>query len=172
MLISHPLADTPWALWIAGSLRAAGHEVILDLADTSFAQRLAGARYSSACPILLLLSAEHRATVNDWQLLACSPALVGRLMSLRLDACEPPHALRALPSRSLHGLDEEDALEIVLNLAGGVRRDRLQAPALPAIPFSRDGSIADSGPAGAGSPQAGLDSSPSGAESPQARRAR
>jgi hypothetical protein len=132
VLVSHPLADEPWAHWIATSLRAAGHEVILDAADTSFAQRLTEARHSSTGPILLLLSAEHRATATDWELLIRSPALVGRLIILRLDACEAPRALRALPCRSLHGLDEEEALEILLNLAGGIRREKLRTRGLPA----------------------------------------
>jgi hypothetical protein len=125
MLISHPLADEPWAQWIANALRAAGHEVVLDPADTTFASRLIEARHTSTGPVLLLLSAEHRATAADWELLVRSPALVGRLIILRLDGCEAPRALRALPGRSLHGLDEEDALEVLLNLAGGIRREKL-----------------------------------------------
>ncbi|GIE30047.1 hypothetical protein Ait01nite_030920 [Actinoplanes italicus] len=147
MLISHPLADEPWAEWIANSLRAAGHEVVLDPADATFAQRLTEARHSGTGPILLLLSAEHRAVATDWELLVRSPALVGRLITLRLDACEAPRALRALPCRNLHGLDEEEALEVLLNLAGGVRREKVRTHGLPAVPFSRDGSFADSGQA-------------------------
>ncbi|MEU4623078.1 toll/interleukin-1 receptor domain-containing protein [Actinoplanes sp. NPDC023801] len=126
VLISHPLADEPWAQWIAGALRAAGHEVVLDPADPAFAQRLTEARHSGTGPVLLLLSAEHRATATDWELLVHSPALVGRLITVRLDACEAPRVLRALPCRSLHDLDEEEALEIVLNLAGGIRREKLR----------------------------------------------
>jgi hypothetical protein len=128
VLVSHPPADEPWAQWIANALRAAGHEVVLDPADTAFAHRLVEARHSSTGPVMLLLSVEHRATAADWELLVRSPALVGRLIILRLDGCEAPHVLRTLPCRSVHGLDEEDVLEILLNLTGGIRREKLGTP--------------------------------------------
>ena len=121
VLVSHTPADEPWAQWISGSLRAAGHEPVLDPADRTFAHRLAGG-LGSPGPVLLLLSAEHRATSDDWALLIRTPTLAGRLMALRLDICEAPRTLRAIPCRSLHGLDEEDALETLLTLVGGIRR--------------------------------------------------
>ncbi|GAA4963926.1 toll/interleukin-1 receptor domain-containing protein [Actinoplanes utahensis] len=121
VLVSHSPADEPWAQWIDTSLRAAGHETRLDPADRAFAHRLAGG-LGSPGPVLLLLSGEHRATAEDWALIIRTPALTGRLMALRLDICEAPRALRAIPCRSLHGLDEEDALETLLTLVGGVRR--------------------------------------------------
>lgn len=121
VLVSHTPADEPWAQWIGTSLRAAGHETLLDPADRSFAHRLAGG-LGGADPVLLLLSAEHRATSEDWALLISAPALTGRLTAIRLDICEAPRALRAIPCRSLHGLDEEEALETLLTLVGGIRR--------------------------------------------------
>ncbi len=132
MLVSHSPADEPWAQWIAVSLRAAGHEVRLDPADTAFASRLTEGRFSSTGPVLVLLSGEHRGTPADWALLAGASTLVGRLIALRLDTCEAPRALRAIPCRSLHGLDEEDALELVLAVAGGIRREKLRTRGLPA----------------------------------------
>ncbi|MBW6436718.1 toll/interleukin-1 receptor domain-containing protein [Actinoplanes hulinensis] len=121
VLVSHAVADEPWAQWIALELRAAGHDVHLDPAGPGFVRRLAGG-LGGTTPVLLLISAEHRATAADWATLLRAPAIVGRLIVLRLDAAELPRALRALPCRSLHGLDEEDALELLLNLAGGIRR--------------------------------------------------
>ncbi|WP_433794050.1 toll/interleukin-1 receptor domain-containing protein [Actinoplanes sp. CA-252034] len=131
VLVSHSAADEPWAQWISASLRAAGHEVRLDPAGPAFAERLAEGRFSSTGPVLLLLSAEHRGAPADWSLLAGASTLVGRLIALRLDGCEAPRALRAIPCRSLHGLDEEDALELVLSLAGGLRREKLRTRGLP-----------------------------------------
>ncbi|MEU8658597.1 toll/interleukin-1 receptor domain-containing protein [Actinoplanes philippinensis] len=131
-LVSHSPADEPWAQWIATTLRAAGHEVHLDPADPAFAGRLTEGRFSSTGPVLVLLSAEHRGTPADWALLAAASTLVGRLIALRLDGCEAPSALRAIPCRSLHGLDEEDALEVVLAIAGGLRREKLRTRGLPA----------------------------------------
>ncbi|MEV0899303.1 toll/interleukin-1 receptor domain-containing protein [Actinoplanes sp. NPDC049802] len=121
VLVSHAPADEPWAQWIALELRAAGHDAHLDPADNGFTHRLA-AGLGGTGPVLLLISAEHRATAGDWATLLGAPATVGRLIVLRLDAVELPRALRALPCRSLHGLDEEDALEVLLTLVGGVRR--------------------------------------------------
>lgn len=131
MLVSHSPADEPWAHWITVCLRAAGHEVHLDPADGTFAARLAEGRFSSTGPVLVLLSGEHRATPADWALLASASTLVGRLVALRLDAGEPPQALRAVPCRSLHGLGEEDALEVVLAVAGGIRREKVRTTGLP-----------------------------------------
>jgi hypothetical protein len=131
VLVSHSPADEPWAQWIATSLRAAGHEVRLDPVDAAFADRLTEGRFSSTGPVLVLLSAEHRGTPADWALLAGASTLVGRLVALRLDICEAPRALRAIPCRSLHGLDEEDALELVLAVAGGIRREKLRTRGLP-----------------------------------------
>jgi hypothetical protein len=131
VLVSHSPADEPWAQWISISLRAAGHEVRLDPADAGFATRLTEGRFSSTGPVLVLLSAEHRGTLADWALLAGASTLVGRLIALRLDPFEAPRALRAIPCRSLYGLDEEDALELVLAIAGGIRREKLRTRALP-----------------------------------------
>ncbi|MDR6322837.1 toll/interleukin-1 receptor domain-containing protein [Actinoplanes couchii] len=122
VLVSHASADEPWAQWIAGSLRAAGHPARLDPADRAFARRLCAAP-PGPDPVLLLLSAEHRATPADWTMLAQAPTLAGRLFAVRLDAGAAPRALRPLPCRSLHGLDEEEALEVLLALAGGIRRE-------------------------------------------------
>ena len=122
VLVSHTPADEPWAQWIALALRAAGHETTLEPAGSGFAQRLTEGQLSSTDTVLLLLSTEHRATDGDWAAIARSPTLAGRLLALRLDPAGPPPALRATPCRSLHGLDEEDALETILTLVGGIHR--------------------------------------------------
>ncbi|MDI6098102.1 toll/interleukin-1 receptor domain-containing protein [Actinoplanes sp. NEAU-A12] len=128
VIVSHAAADEPWAQWIALTLRAAGYETHLDPAGDSFARRLTEGHVSSTDAVLILLSAEHRASEADWAWIVRSPALVGRLLALRLDTAEPPSALRAIPCRSLHGLDEEDALEVVLTLVGGIRRHPSECP--------------------------------------------
>ncbi|SDT65567.1 toll/interleukin-1 receptor domain-containing protein [Actinoplanes derwentensis] len=129
VLVSHATADEPWAQWIAGALRAAGYETRLDPADSAFAARLSGTHLDGG-HVLLLLSAEHRATHADWTLLAQTPALVGRLFTVRLDAAGTPRPLHAIPGRSLHGLDEEDALETLLTLTGGIPRKNIGEPGL------------------------------------------
>ena len=122
VFVSHATADEPWAQWIALTLRAAGIETHLDPADSGFTRLLTEGHVGGTDAVLILLSAEHRATDADWISIARSPALAGRLLALRLDTAEPPPALRAIPCRSLHGLDEEDALEVILTLVGGIRR--------------------------------------------------
>lgn len=132
MLVSHSPADEPWARWIATALRAAGHEVRRTPAGTAFAGHLAEERSSSDGPVLVLLSAEHRGTAADWSQLAAlhagTSASDGRLIALRLDDCEVPPALHAVPCPSLHGLDEEDALELVLLLVGGTQTTTERCP--------------------------------------------
>jgi hypothetical protein len=121
IFVSHAAPDEPWAQWIALELRAAGHDVILQSAGSDFAHRIAVA-LSGTDSVLILWSAVHRGTDDDWTRVAGTPAVPGRLVALRLDAADPPRPLRALPCRSLHGLDEEDALDLLLSLVGGPRR--------------------------------------------------
>ena len=47
-----------------------------------------------------------------------TPPPVGCLAVLCLDAAEPPEPLRSSPCHSLHGLDEEDARELLLRIVG------------------------------------------------------
>ncbi|WP_328466760.1 toll/interleukin-1 receptor domain-containing protein [Actinoplanes sp. NBC_00393] len=115
IFVFHAAPDEPWAQWIALELRAAGHEVNLESAGTDFVQRIEVA-LSGTDSALVLVSAVHRATDDEWARIARSP---DRLIVLYLDAAAPPEPLCALPGRSLHGLDEEDALELLLNLVGG-----------------------------------------------------
>ena len=121
VFVSHAAPDELWAQWIALQLRAAGHDVQLESAGSDFAQRIVVA-LSGTDPVLVLLSAVHRGTDDDWLRVAGAPAPPGRLIALRLDTSEPPGALQALLPRSLHGLDEEDALDLLLSLVGGPRR--------------------------------------------------
>ena len=118
ILVSHAAPDRPWAQWIARELRAAGHDVYLECAGSDFAQRITVA-LSGTDSVLVLLSAVHRGTDDDWIRLNAAPAAPGRLVTVRLDAADPPRPLQALPCRSLHGLDEEDALDVLLSLVGG-----------------------------------------------------
>ncbi|MBG0565761.1 toll/interleukin-1 receptor domain-containing protein [Actinoplanes aureus] len=122
IFVSHAAPDEPWAQWIALELRAAGHDVHLESAGSDFAQRIAVA-LSGTDPVLVLLSAVHRGTDDDWRHVAGTPAPPGRLITLCLDTAEPPGPLRALPCRSLHSLDEEDALDLLMSLVGGPRRN-------------------------------------------------
>jgi hypothetical protein len=117
IFVFHAAPDEPWAHWIALELRAAGHEVNLESAGTDFVQRIEAA-LSGPDSVLVLVSAVHRATDDDWARIAGAS---GRPIVLCLDAAGPPGPLCALPCRSLHGLDEEDALELLLNLVGGPR---------------------------------------------------
>ncbi|MFC7533493.1 toll/interleukin-1 receptor domain-containing protein [Actinoplanes sp. GCM10030250] len=119
IFVSHAVPDGPWAQWIALELRAAGHEVNLDPAGADFASRIAVA-LSGSDPVVVLLSAEHRGTESDWAGLSC-PAPPGRLILVGLDATGAPPPLSAMTCHSLHGLDEEDALDLLLGLVGGPR---------------------------------------------------
>ena len=122
VFVSHAALDEPWAQWIALELRAAGHEVTVEAAGSHFAQRIAAA-LSGTGFVLVLISAVHRGTDDDWSRVAGIPAAPGRLITLRLDATAPPRPLHGLPCRSLYGLDEEDALDLLLGLVGGPRRN-------------------------------------------------
>jgi hypothetical protein len=121
IFVSHAVPDGPWAQWIALELRAAGHEVTLDPAGADFAERISTA-LSGDGPVIVLFSAEHRGADTDWTRVLQTPAPAGRLIVLRVDAAEPPPSLSGLPRRSLYGLDEEDALDLLLSLVGGPRR--------------------------------------------------
>lgn len=121
VLLSYAPADAVWAQWINGSLQAAGHVVEMLPAGVDFAHRLAVA-LSGADPVIVLVSAEHRASSSDWALVPVSP----RLTVVRLDSVPVPAPLRAANCESVHNLDEEEALEILLSAVGG-----------PQNPFSR-----------------------------------
>ncbi|GIF04439.1 toll/interleukin-1 receptor domain-containing protein [Actinoplanes siamensis] len=121
VLLSFAPADALWAQWIRGALQAAGHTVEMLPAGTGFAHRIASA-LAGADPVIILVSAEHRASHSDWSAVPVSTGLT----VLRLDSCPVPPALRAADCESLHDLDEEEALEILMAAVGG-----------PQSPFSR-----------------------------------
>ncbi len=120
VLVSYAPADSPWADWMARALTAAGHQVELQIANADFADRIAGSQ-SGHSPVLVLLSAEHRGRATDWAALAALQP-PGRVIALCLDPAAPPPALRGPCCHSLHGLDEEETLDLLLALVGGPRR--------------------------------------------------
>ncbi|MBB2941805.1 hypothetical protein FB565_001509 [Actinoplanes lutulentus] len=113
ILVSHAVPDGPWAEWITHELRAAGYAVDVHIARTDFVERLLAA-LSGSDPVLVLLSAEHPGVAADWQRITDAG---GDLVPLCLDASTP-----ALTCRSLHGLDEEEVLELLLGLLDRPRR--------------------------------------------------
>jgi hypothetical protein len=121
VLLSYTPADAAWAQWINGSLQAAGHVVKMLPAGVDFVHRIAVA-LSGPDPVIVLVSAEHRATESDWHRV---PVTAG-LIVFRLDSGPAPAALCAATCKSLHNLDEEEALEILMGTVGG-----------PQNPFSR-----------------------------------
>ncbi|WP_436522387.1 toll/interleukin-1 receptor domain-containing protein [Actinoplanes sp. HUAS TT8] len=121
VLLSYTLADAVWAQWINRSLQAAGHAVEMAPAGVDFAHRLSIA-LSGPDPVIILVSAEHRGTASEWSRVPVTPTLT----VLRLDAVPAPAALRAANCKSLHDLDEEEALEILMTVVDG-----------PQNPFSR-----------------------------------
>ncbi len=121
VLLSYTPADSVWAQWINGSLQAAGHAVEMVPAAVDFAHRLAVA-LSGPDKVIILVSAEHRASDNEWARLPITKTLT----VFCLDAVPAPAALRAATCKSLHDLDEEEALEVLLTTIQG-----------PQNPFSR-----------------------------------
>ncbi|MFI1988235.1 toll/interleukin-1 receptor domain-containing protein [Actinoplanes sp. NPDC020271] len=109
VLVSHAPADTVWAQWINESLQAAGHAVEMLPAGVDFADRLALA-LSGSDRVIVLVSAEHRASESDWSQVPITTALT----VLRLDSVPTPAPLRAADCKSLHDLDEEEALEVLM----------------------------------------------------------
>ncbi|GAA2867633.1 hypothetical protein Acy02nite_09910 [Actinoplanes cyaneus] len=110
VLVSYAPADAVWAQWINGSLQAAGHTVELAPAGFDFADRLAVA-LSGPDRVIVLVSAEHRASASDWSRVPITPALT----VLRLDSVPVPAPLRAANCKSLHDLDEEEAMEVLMS---------------------------------------------------------
>jgi hypothetical protein len=121
VLLSYTPADSVWAQWINGSLQAAGHAVEMLPAAVDFAHRLALA-LSGPSQVIVLVSAEHRASEKEWSQVPITKALT----VFRLDAVPAPAALRDATCKSLHDLDEEEALEVLLTTIQG-----------PQNPFSR-----------------------------------
>src|SRR5690349_3267526 len=121
VLLSYASADAVWAQWIGESLQAAGYAVEKLPAGVDFAHRIADA-LSGPDPVIVLVSAEHRASESDWDRVPVAAGLV----VLSLDGTEFPAALRAANCKSLHELDEEEALEVLMVALGG-----------PQNPFSR-----------------------------------
>ncbi|WP_157441069.1 toll/interleukin-1 receptor domain-containing protein [Actinoplanes awajinensis] len=121
VLLSYATADALWAQWINRSLQAAGHAVQMLPAGVDFVQRIADA-LSGSDQVIILVSAEHRASTSDWSEVPLVPGLV----VIRLDAAELPAPLRAANCKSVHELDEEEALEVLMVAVGG-----------PQNPFSR-----------------------------------
>ena len=120
IFVSHAVPDGPWAQWIAQEVRAAGHIVDIDATDAHVAERIATA-LSGSDPVIVLFSAEHPGAEADWtRALQPSPS-ADRLIVLGLDGVTPPPPLRVATFRTLHGLEEEDALDLLLSLVGGPR---------------------------------------------------
>ncbi|MEV6306823.1 toll/interleukin-1 receptor domain-containing protein [Actinoplanes sp. NPDC051861] len=120
IFVSHAVPDGPWAQWIARELRAAGHTVHVDPVDADFAQRIPTA-LSGSDPVIVLFSAEHPGTDADWARALEPPTPTERLIVLGLDGVIPPPRLCVATFRTLHGLEEEDALDLLLSLVGGPR---------------------------------------------------
>ena len=116
ILVSHAGADRTWAQWIAFELGAAGHEVHLIVAEVDFATRITEA-LSGPDRVIVLFSAEHPGTRTDWARL--SDLAAARLIALRLDPAAPP---AGLAWRGLHGLDEEETVEVLMAAVGGPLR--------------------------------------------------
>jgi hypothetical protein len=123
IFLSYAAADAPWARWIERSLQAAGHVVRMRPAGFDFAQRIADA-LSGPDRVIVLLSREHRASESDWTRVPVTAELTVFL----LDTVPVPATLRAAMPKSLHDLDEEEVLEVLLGTVGG-----------PQNPFSRTG---------------------------------
>ncbi|WP_157432765.1 MULTISPECIES: toll/interleukin-1 receptor domain-containing protein [unclassified Actinoplanes] len=123
VLLSYAPADAHWAQWITGSLQAAGHAVTMHPAGVDFAHRMTVA-LSGSDRVLILVSAEHPASESDWARVATTAGWT----VLALDAVPLPAALDAANCKSLHDLDEEEALEILLGAVGGPRDSFSRTP--------------------------------------------
>jgi hypothetical protein len=104
-------------------LQAAGHAVRVLPVGVDFAQWMEDA-LSGPDQVIVLLSREHRASESDW----ARVPLTGVLAIFQLDSAPVPATLRAATCKSLHDLDEEEALEVLMATVGG-----------PQNPFLRTG---------------------------------
>ncbi|GIF11723.1 toll/interleukin-1 receptor domain-containing protein [Actinoplanes teichomyceticus] len=123
ILLCYAPADARWAQWISESLQAAGHPVEMLAARADFAHRIAAA-LSGPDRVIVLLSAEHPASASDWARVPAGPDL----LVFSLDRARPPAALRAATCRSLHDLDEEEALEVLMAAVGGPQNPSSRTP--------------------------------------------
>jgi hypothetical protein len=137
-LISYSQADKPWAEWIAWTLETNGYSTIIEAWDFRPGDNhvLALQRAVSASTrTLALLSPSYLASGSTQQVWASAfgkdPTGSGRLLPLRVAACDAPGLLGPIISRDLFGLDEVEAARTLLE---AVSQERARPPRRPPFP--------------------------------------
>ncbi|MFC9328288.1 FxSxx-COOH system tetratricopeptide repeat protein [Kitasatospora sp. NPDC057015] len=131
--ISHAGADRAWAEWVAWQLEDAGHTTELDYWDWSAGENFVlkmNAALENGRMVALFSAAyfePRRFTTDEWTAVL---AARDRMIPIRLDTTEPPRILAPILSRSLVGLDAEQARAALLDAVAGARRPT-EAPAFP-----------------------------------------
>ncbi|MEU2629946.1 FxSxx-COOH system tetratricopeptide repeat protein, partial [Kitasatospora sp. NPDC007106] len=131
--ISHAGADRAWAEWVAWQLEDAGYTTELDYWDWSpgenFVLKMNAALENGR--MLALFSAAYfepqRFTTEEWTAVL---AARDKMIPIRLDDAKAPRILAPILTRSLVGLDAEQARTTLLQAIEGARRPT-QPPAFP-----------------------------------------
>ena len=137
--ISYASADRRWAEWIAWQLDDAGYAVVSMAWDfrpsQNFVLNMQRALEASA-RLLAVLSPSYLSalyTQPEWAAaIAEDPTGArGKLLAVRVRACEPKGLWHAIARIELDGLDDAAAREALL---AGVKLDRAKPPGPPAFP--------------------------------------
>lgn len=143
--ISYTAADKPWAEWIAWILDEAGHSVLVQAWDFyaggNFLHLMEQALQQSKRTILVISEDFFR---SKWTMLELLSTLVqdplgeeGKLLPIRVGACELPALLAAVIYIDVVGLDENEACEEILRRVGasaGGNIPRIKSDRRPPFP--------------------------------------
>ncbi|WP_261561420.1 toll/interleukin-1 receptor domain-containing protein [Frankia tisae] len=137
--VSYTSIDVKWAVWVAWTLEAAGHEALIQAWDfgpgSNFVDEMHRA-LSDDRRIVVVLSAAYLTSAfatTEWQAAwAADPAGTKRLLLVaRVEDCERPGLLRPVVSVDLFGVDLDTARRRLLDAITPRRRKPGVEPAFP-----------------------------------------
>ncbi|WP_239393633.1 FxSxx-COOH system tetratricopeptide repeat protein, partial [Frankia sp. CiP3] len=138
--VSYTGRDESWAEWVAWTLEAAGHEVLIQAWDfgpgSHFVGEMQRALDGSRRTVVVLSAAylESAFATEEWQAVwAADPAGAQKLLLVvRVEDCDRPGLLRQIVSRDLFGVRRETARDRLLDAVAVRRRKPEVEPAFPA----------------------------------------
>jgi hypothetical protein len=155
--ISYTSADEAWAEWIAWTLEAEGFTTTLQKWDfppgSNFVLRMQRAAADCQRTIAVLSPSYMQSAFGapEWAAsFANDPqGLKGKLVPVRVAACQPHGLLKATVYIDIVGLDEEDAHQALLS---GLKQGRAKPSSKPVFPGEQSASPAFPGPSATATP--------------------